>query len=255
MDQAPGPAPVEETGPESAPLSLTDGRVPRFPALVREALAVLAAILVSFALDAWWERSVERSDMLDALDAVAVEIERNILIVDSAATFNDGRGIVVSRVAGFSLEDIDALSDSELVEFANLPDYNLATMELGAATAFIEGGYLAVLEDRELRAAIAGLPSLQLELDEEAAVVQEASGAVNRSVIMSTPIELFLVSTDPTTPESSRNILRAVLSDEAALRSLLARTFFLTYLYGAELERTEARLIEILARIETYRGG
>ena len=160
-EQAPHEQPVEPS------LSLTDGRVPRFAALVREALAVLAAILVAFALDAWWDSWRERTDMLEALDAVRVEIERNVNTIDSTFNYNRTRGELVRAAVAFSEDDVAALSGDDLDRFANLPDYLLATLELGAVTAFIEGGFLATLDDRDLRAELAGLPRLQDELDEE----------------------------------------------------------------------------------------
>ncbi|MEE4330637.1 MAG: hypothetical protein V2J10_07200 [Wenzhouxiangella sp.] len=64
-------------------MAMTDGRVPRFAALVREALAVLAAILAAFALDAWWDDRVERNAMYEALQTVAMEVERNLVELDS----------------------------------------------------------------------------------------------------------------------------------------------------------------------------
>jgi hypothetical protein len=237
------------------PLSLTDGRVPRFAALVREALAVLAAILVAFALDAWWDARVERGSMLDALDAVAVEIERNLVQLDETLDYNAGRGERVNAMAPLSVADVTAMSDEELALFADLPNYNLATLELGAVTAFIEGGFLATLDDRELRAELAGLPRLQTELDEEASVVLAASERMNEMLLALTPMEEFLAPEGPNSATAIRNILTTYASSEEARRALLARTFFLTYLYGGEVSATRERLQAVGRHIREYVDG
>jgi hypothetical protein len=238
-----------------SPLSLTDGRVPRLAALVREALAVLAAILVAFALDAWWDARVERGSMLDALDAVAVEVERNLVRLDEAMAYNAGRSERVNAMASLSLADVEAMSHEQLGTFADLPNYSLATLELGAVTAFIEGGFLAILDERELRAELAGLPRLQVELDEEASVVLSASERMNEVLVALTPMEEFLAPEGPNSPAVTRNILRTFTSTEEARRALLARTFFLTYLYGGELRATRERLEAIGGRIRAYMDG
>ena len=237
------------------PLSLTDGRVPRLAALVREAIAVLAAILIAFALDAWWDGRVERHSMLDALDAVAVEIERNVLRLDSTLEYNASRTELVQAVIQLSPDDVAAMSDGELARFADLPNYDIATLDLGASTAFIEGGFLATLEDRELRADLAGLPRLQLEMDEEASLVTSASERMNQILLALTPIEDFLAPAGPNSPTAVRNVLQSFASSEEARRALLGRTFFLTYLYASELQATRDRLQMVADQIREYMDG
>ena len=89
-------------------MPITDGSVPKFGALIREAFAVLAAILVAFALDAWWDERVGHAEMLEALDAVEVEIERNLVLIDSTLTFNSSRGELIGRMLQMDPSAIDA---------------------------------------------------------------------------------------------------------------------------------------------------
>jgi hypothetical protein len=233
---------------------LVDGRVPRWPALLREALAVLAAILVAFALDAWWEERQERRMMLEALDAVAIEIERNVALLDSTLALNEGQAALVQRAISLDSPTIQAMGAPELARYADLPNYTLATLELGAVTAFIEGGFLATLQDRGLRAELAGLPRLQAELDEEAQVVTSASQRVNALSVESVPVEELRRGVSLVSPASTRAMLEAFATDQTAVRALAARTFFLTYLYSGEVRRTRERLAEVARGIERFRG-
>jgi len=234
---------------------MTDGRVPRWTALFREAIAVLAAILVAFALDAWWEERQERQMMLEALDAVAVELERNVAELTSALEYNEGRAALVGEVAAMSVDQVQALDGAGLLHFSDLPNYQIATLELGAATAFIEGGFLSVLDNRELRSEVAGLPRLQIELDEEASVVLEQSARLNVRVLEAIPLDAFQSPGGANSPEATRALLRTTVTDEGALRLFLGRTFFLNVLYAGELQRTRDRLEEVRVRIADFRGG
>lgn len=233
---------------------MIDGRVPRLAALVREALAVLAAILVAFALDAWWDGRVERGDMLEALDAVATEVDRNLTVLDTTLAINGRQAALVGEALQLGAEGLAGLTDEEAVRFAELPSYDLATLELGAVTAFIEGGFLATLEDRDLRAELAGLPRLQIELDEEAEIVASASDRLTSVTMAAIPIDELRAAAGPMSPGSSRAVLRTFTGNEDALRALLVRTFFLTDLYAAEVRVTRDRLAGVSDRIAAYRG-
>lgn len=233
---------------------MTDGRIPRLAALLREALAVLAAILVAFALDAWWDARVERTEMLEALDAVAIEVERNMVRLDSTLTYNQGRNDLVQEILFLSAAEVEGMTPSDLERFQDLPNYQLATLELGAATAFIEGGFLATLGDRELRAEIAGLPRLQLEMDEEAGVVQASSERLNPLVLRAIPIDVLRDPGGPASLGAARALLLNLVEDESLLRAFYERTFFLAYLYGSELQATRGRLENVAAQIARYLG-
>jgi len=236
-------------------MPMTDGRIPRLAALLREAFAVLAAILIAFALDAWWDARVERADMLEALDAVAIEAERNMVRLDTAQAYNEGRSMLVQEIMSLTPADVEGMTRVDLDRFRDLPNYQLATLELGAAEAFIEGGFLATLDDRALRADIAGLPRLQTEMDEEAWVVQSSSERLNPLVLQAVPMALLREPGGPVSVESTRALLRALVDDESVLRALYERTFFLSYLYGDELKRTRDRLQEVGEQIAGYQAS
>ncbi len=226
----------------------TDGR---FARLFRESLAILAAILAAFALDAWWEERREYGQMLDALDAVGVEIDRNIALLDNAIDYNRAQAERGFRIVRLAPEDISALPADEVADLAGFPSYNLVRLQLGAATAFIEGGFLAVLPDREVRAEIAGLPRIQEEIDEEMLAVLGAQEQLEETMSVNLPVEeVIAMMEDPSMTATS--MLRGVASNDDARRALIFRSFFLGQLYASELEEARDLLETTRSHIDRF---
>lgn len=223
-------------------MAMTDGRVPRFTALVREALAVLAAILAAFALDAWWDDRVERGAMFEALQTVAMEVERNLAALDSTIEYNEDQVLLARRALGMSMEELDALADEGVRVFRDMPNYELLTLELGAITAFIEGGFLPVV-DLELRALLAGLPRLQTELDEEGGVMQAAMQRFTPRLIATMPDEILGDPMKINGTVGTRAVIAGVIENRQAREAFVERTFVLGFLYAAELARTREQLV------------
>ena len=90
---------------------MTEIRSGRWGAFFREAFAVLAAILVAFALDAWWDERVEQREMLAALEAVSIEVRENIQLADSIIQWNLEIFEVNNRLAQMTPATMAALSD------------------------------------------------------------------------------------------------------------------------------------------------
>lgn len=254
MDASPPPAPSDDAEASEANAASDERSRGRFLTpdrlreMVREALSVLAAILVAFALDAWWDELRERRTMLDALDAVAVELDRNVAELDSTVVRNERQAALVYEFLELGPGEVGVAAPEDLARFAALPNFDVAALELGAATAFIEGGYLALMDDREARAAVASIPRLQVELDEEAEVVLDASSRLSPALLQLMPVDAYLAR-DLANPESSRPFLTALAASEPTRSLLFERTFFLQVLYGAELEGVRDRLAEIRAQI------
>ena len=109
-------------------------------------------------------------------DSRYLEIEKNIALLDEAVAHNRAVADAGFAIVRLTPEDVSELTPERVRELSGFTDYNLVRLQLGAATAFIEGGFLAVLPDRALRAEIAGLPRLQEEIDEEMMAVNMAQG-------------------------------------------------------------------------------
>ena len=215
----------------------------------RESLAILAAILAAFALDAWWEERREVEQMLDALDAVSLEIERNIVLLDEAVAHNRAVADAGFDIVRLAPEDVQRLPPERLRELSRFTDYNLVRLQLGAATAFIEGGFLAVLPDRVLRAEIAGLPRIQEEIDEEMMAVTSAQEELEAHLGSDLSIEEMLdLMANPR--KAGSTLIESVTRDDQARRALILRSFFLGDLYGSELEEAAQQLQAARDRIE-----
>lgn len=236
-------------------MPMSDGKIGRWGAVLREAFAVLAAILIAFALDAWWDERVERSDMHDALDAVRIELGDNLAAIDTALAYNARQAELVAEALDLGERTVLQLSGKELGRFWNLPNYQIVTLRLGATAAFIEGGHLRVLEDPALRGDLAGLPQVQEEIDEEATSVNDVTLQLNSALLLGTAFEEMRTPQDMLGPEGSRAILRAVATVPEVRRTLYARTFLLDAIYGAELSNLRDELAAVRARIENELSG
>ncbi|MEE4174915.1 MAG: hypothetical protein V2I57_11750 [Xanthomonadales bacterium] len=225
----------------------------RVARMARASIAILAAILAAFALDAWWEERREYRQMLDALDAVTLEIDRNIAILEEAVAHNRGVAAAGFEIVRLAPEDVATLSPERVAELAKFTDYNLVRLQQGAVTAFIEGGFLAVVPDRSLRAEIASLPRIQEEIDEEMLAVNKSQEQLEGHMGSNLTIEEMLaLMSDPR--NAGRTLIGSITEDEEARRALIMRSFFLGDLYSSELEEAITLLEAARAQIERLEG-
>lgn len=221
----------------------------RLMQMARASIAILAAILVAFALDAWWEERREFGQMLDALDAVALEIDRNIAILEEAVAHNREVAAYGFDIARLAPEDVAGLSPERIAALAKFTDYNLVRLQQGAVTAFIEGGFLAVVPDRMLRSEIAGLPRIQEEIDEEMMAVNKGQEQLEDRMGSNLSIEEMLsLMSDPR--NAGRTLIESISEDDQARRALIMRSFFLGDLYASELEEAISLLEATRTHIE-----
>lgn len=214
--------------------------------MVWEAAAVLAAILVAFALDAWWDGHVERTAMLDALDAVVVEMEQNLALLDSAVALNERQIQTARDFISLADDDVARLPGDEVYRFWGFPNHEILTLEAGAITAFIEGGFLQAVEDDALRTEIASVATIQEELNEERAGFGAFDERFTELVFRITPI---VGLEGETGVEELREVLRVLATSEEARRSIYGRAFLLG-IYSDEMRRLRDVLAESLDVIE-----
>ena len=215
--------------------------------MLRETLAVLAAILVAFALDAWWDDQQEHRAAEVALAGLAAEVDRNINAVSGAIETNTVVLDHLARVVRADREALASATTTDLIEqYASFADFETVPPELGALGAILEGGLLPAIDNHELRAAISGLPMVWQEATEEADVIVENGWEVATRLIAVGRIE-DAVSTDPN-PEALRLLIDgAMASDE--VRTLLATIHVFTTMYLDELDALHTYLINLSALI------
>ena len=211
-----------------------------------EAAAVLAAIVIAFALDAWWDGHVERKAMLDALDAVAVEMEQNLTLLDSAVALNDRQIRTARELISQTAADVAALPESEVYRFWGFPNHEILTLENGAITAFIEGGFLQAVEDDALRTEIASVATMQEELNEEREGFRAYDERFTELVFRITPM---VGLHEDVGGDELRSVLHSLVESEQARRTIYGRAFLLG-IYTEEMRRLGDVLTESLAVIE-----
>jgi hypothetical protein len=236
-------------------MPMTDGRIGRWREMIREAVAVLAAILIAFALDAWWDARVERTSMLRALDAVAAEIDENIAVADSILEWNGRILDAAHRLTNLQPGDVPGLSDDEVADLTMFSAFQLMNPRTGALTAFVEGGFLAAVDDVELRATVAELPSILDELSEEKATYLDLAPTSMVALARAQgPAAIAEWHVEGWTPQIMRSRLDAIVRDREALVAVGARKIPML-IYGVELAAMVGELTASRARIEEALRG
>jgi len=120
-----------------------------------EAAAVVASILLAFAIDAWWDERIERTEEKEILQSLQVEFEANR---DEAASVVLVHEMSMQSTAGLmklTENEILALSADEIERylryFANPRTFDAVR---GSVDALTNSGKLGILQARELREAL-----------------------------------------------------------------------------------------------------
>ena len=134
-----------------------------------EAAAIVASILLAFAIDAWWDGVQERAEEREILSALRAEFEANQKVLAQTAERH--------RRALNAMQDIVSASKSDIAVHAaslgplfrralSTPHYNPAT---GALAATIGSGRLRLVRNVELKIRLAGWNAVisDLVLDEQ----------------------------------------------------------------------------------------
>jgi hypothetical protein len=136
---------------------------------VREAAVVVGSILVAFALDAWWDDSVERRQTAEIVASLEAEFEANreTLRRDSATVEDYVQAAQrLLHAAAAPPADRPSLESmgSDLWKTLSWRTSNLKTAALDAA---ISAGRLESIEPVSLRIALAGWPAVIDDMAEE----------------------------------------------------------------------------------------
>ena len=127
--------------------------------LLAEAAAVVASILLAFAIDAAWDTHQQDVEVREILTGLREEA-----VVNQEAIAEAGAGTLkaihrLERFRSGTLEEYKAVSPSDFYEEVYLPFVRgwTATFQVGFLNATISSGKLALIEDPTTRAALAGL--------------------------------------------------------------------------------------------------
>jgi len=224
--------------------------------MLLDGMAVLAAILIAFSLDAWWEERADEIRTSALLEALEAEWVGDLGRIDTTLADIDAYITILSLRVNASHKDFDSISNEE-IELAYTPPWSdFFRPSTGAVEAILAGG-LGQIQDIQLSLAIASWPRVLSELDDRRQyvlpIVQTESQAFYSQVIQNYRIRLnpetgaYVVDT----PEQKQAMDRAIYTDpdRAVLWIRAVRAF---RLYRSTLVRLR---VELESRLEVLKSN
>lgn len=215
---------------------------------LRNGLAVLAAILAAFALDAWWNEQDEEQRTDDILQAIAVEFAAAGVQLDSIADRNQAMIEHRTRFVRRTAPALPPIPDDSLADVVDFPEegYQIFDPAFGALTTLISTGGLERIRDSELQSNLGGWMGELDDLEFEERQLEFAT----QQFFVAMAAEDGLP--DPTDPESSS-------ADLARLRRLTASAPYrqanmLLATVIADYQRDIVRLRDRVAAMEELLG-
>jgi len=125
------------------------------PRVLAEGTAIVASILLAFAIDAWWDERKDRANEQQILLALKSEFEINRIEAQSVVDHHEES---IRRIREFKLMPKDSLESMEVVDYRNLVRAFAGPQTFdprrGTVSALISAGRLGVLRDPVLREAL-----------------------------------------------------------------------------------------------------
>ncbi len=138
---------------------LNGAKIPWFPRLLAESAAIVASILLAFAINAWWSDSRDRAEERNILLSLQAEFEQNLAIIDPELSY---RQAVIDSI----LKIFDAAAGDSSLEPAVLDEligdvtwWANAVYFRGAIEGLVQSGKLSLIADEQLRQQLASMPS------------------------------------------------------------------------------------------------
>ncbi|MGI9625304.1 MAG: hypothetical protein ACR2QM_00595 [Longimicrobiales bacterium] len=216
--------------------------------MLREAAAVLAAILVAFGLDAWWEGRGEREGAVAALEAVRAETEINLVELDRIVTTNRAVSEAVSRFLVTEVSELRELEEEQLPQYST-SGYEGFQPETGALTWLLASGLLRSVKDQGLRFTLAGLPQAWDEVNEDRDVSTSLQVAAFQARVRALGGEEMERRRRREVPGGLRSALVALKGSDPYVDAA-ASASFLIRIYVAELEALQGTLRTLLVAID-----
>ncbi len=216
--------------------------------VVRDVGLIVISILIAFALDAWWADRIQQNELLDALVAVREDFLATSAELEYVLSANRTYVAGVNALVRMDRENVAALANDSAEALVRLLPTGGLTFDptMGAVDALISGGDLQIIEDVDLRAAIAAWPSVIDELTEDLDIlIQMYLAQQERSVQLGIYLRDRRANLADVRGDTARGILRTVMSDEEMLNRLAAHAFAIESL-EEELVSARQSLVAIL---------
>ena len=136
--------------------------------LIVEAVAIVGSILLAFAIDAWWNDRNESALERRLLNALFVEFEQNMQLLQQAREEYEQYYMNALQVLEFLDKGTANVDQAEFAEsFSGLLLSRSIHLESGTYDALLGSGDLSIIRDEELRSRLAAWPSYIREWTEE----------------------------------------------------------------------------------------
>lgn len=226
-----------------------------WPRIAAESIAIIASILLAFAIDAWWQDRGERKleaalieDLLRDFEASQSHLER--WLAGNRRTLEDN-SMIVDRLASAAPGHAFEAELGWVVSVIGAPTYSPTDATFQAAIA---SGRLELLHDPQLRRALADWRQLiddsrEDELMVRELVVEKVNPALAGQLRLAEPFRFELITgrfLEGGVPEAGRTVS---LSTEPMLEAALAeRLFHQAFVVDGleKLHRSQAELIRLL---------
>ena len=215
--------------------------------MVRDGSAVLAAILIAFALDAWWTDRDDRQRIDDILNAIVAEFEAARVQLDSVTAYNQ---LTIDHLAAFQRRSEPSLSQIPadslgLIVVLPIEGFQMFDPAFGALATLISTGGLERIQNTDLRSDLGGWLG---ELDDIGFEQRQVEFATQRFLVAQAG---ELAMRDPEVPEGSPadhpRLRRLAASDPYRQASMILRWTLEDY--QRDIVRFQARVRVLLDRL------
>ena len=124
-----------------------------------EGVAIVVSILLAFGIQAWWDNHQERDTEQRILLALKAEIRKNLVELESQVQFREATKESITRLfkVGAGQEANDPDTADKLI--GNLLWWGQIDFSTGALESVLQGGFLSIIRNDQLREALAGMPA------------------------------------------------------------------------------------------------
>lgn len=133
-----------------------------------EAAAIVASILLAFAIQAWWEQRNETDRELRILSALLQEFEQNDRLLKEARAYYEARYMEALHMLDYVGSKSTERDEAEFgTLLRGLLTVRSSHLETGAHDGLLAAGELSIIQDEALRSRLAAWPSYVSEWSEE----------------------------------------------------------------------------------------
>jgi hypothetical protein len=126
--------------------------------LLLEGAAVVASILLAFAIDTWWQDHQDRETERGLLRTIKTELGQNVSAIERELLYREAARRSIARLFKAASGEVDLSSEEIDKLLSDLTWWGKATFVTGALNSLLQSGNLSLIENEALARQLAGLP-------------------------------------------------------------------------------------------------